>query len=560
MSSTWDVEAGPVVDLLTAVPLAALDEAATLDALADNQRARNLADFRDLELIAHYCALNSAPGPSIDGHDRPAIAGGETMIHPGGDGTPRLQEFAVMDVSVRIRRGHDSTRSLIADTLDLRYRLPRIWRRMAAGEVEVWRARGIARATHALTVEAAGFVDEEVASIADTVGEKRLGRIVQAAVIRADPEQADRETTEADDRQVSVSRSVKHGRKDVFIRADAADVIRFVGAIDFIADLLGLDGDTDPKRVRRTKAIGVLADPNAVLELFARTRTSPSAALEPTIAEAAGEDPAHLRDLVCDHDSMPDQDSLLDIREPASDPDDAIADFDTDMLSPEQVAALAEWEAAGWTNPSDDASADGADAPPECDRCGGQSWSWTREAVGEPDHDRSFPQVTLFVHMSQSTLFADTRDPCRLEYPGQASVPVTAEQAFDLIGHARVTVQPVIDLNDMAPVDGYEVRGRLRQAVFLKSAGACPFPYCDVFSKYAQCDHTINWPRGPSELGNLSPPDPTHHRVKTHGDWLVRQPFPGVYVWKDPFGQFFIVDHTGSRPIPRSPSQCGKRA
>jgi hypothetical protein len=47
MSSTWDVEAGPVVDLLTAEPVAALDEAATLDALADNQRARNLADFRD---------------------------------------------------------------------------------------------------------------------------------------------------------------------------------------------------------------------------------------------------------------------------------------------------------------------------------------------------------------------------------------------------------------------------------------------------------------------------------------------------------------------------------
>jgi hypothetical protein len=40
MSSTWDVEAGPVVDLLTAVPLAALDEAATLDALADNQRRK----------------------------------------------------------------------------------------------------------------------------------------------------------------------------------------------------------------------------------------------------------------------------------------------------------------------------------------------------------------------------------------------------------------------------------------------------------------------------------------------------------------------------------------
>jgi hypothetical protein len=110
----------------------------------------------------------------------------------------------------------------------------------------------------------------------------------------------------------------------------------------------------------------------------------------------------------------------------------------------------------------------------------------------------------------------------------------------------------VIDLNHMAPVDGYEIRGRLRQAVFLKSAGVCPFPYCDTFSKYAQCDHTINWPRGPSALGNLAPPDPTHHRLKTHGDWLVQQPFPGIYIWKDPHGRFYLVDHTGSRPFPRS--------
>ena len=40
-----------------------------------------------------------------------------------------------------------------------------------------------------------------------------------------------------------------------------------------------------------------------------------------------------------------------------------------------------------------------------------------------------------------------------------------------------------------------------------------------------------------------------HHRVKTHGDWQVRQPFPGIYLWRDAYGATYLVDHTGTRPL-----------
>ncbi len=152
--------------------------------------------------------------------------------------------------------------------------------------------------------------------------------------------------------------------------------------------------------------------------------------------------------------------------------------------------------------------------------------------------------------MNQSTFWWDTRDPCRVEDPGNPSAPITAGQAFELLGHSRVTLQPVLDLNGMAPVDGYEVRGRLRQSVVIKSAGVCPFPYCDTFSRHQQCDHTISWPRGPTEVGNLAVTDTRHHRLKTHSRWQVRQPFPGTYVWKDPYGQRYLVDHTGTQEVP----------
>ena len=44
----------------------------------------------------------------------------------------------------------------------------------------------------------------------------------------------------------------------------------------------------------------------------------------------------------------------------------------------------------------------------------------------------------------------------------------------------------------------------------------------------------------------------THHRIKTHGRWQVQQPFPGIYVWRDPHGAHYLVDHTGTRRLPEA--------
>ena len=54
---------------------------------------------------------------------------------------------------------------------------------------------------------------------------------------------------------------------------------------------------------------------------------------------------------------------------------------------------------------------------------------------------------------------------------------------------------------------------------------------------------------GQSRMGNYGPMGRFHHRVKTHGGWQVRQPFDGIYVWRDPHGHFYLVDHTGTRKV-----------
>ena len=57
---------------------------------------------------------------------------------------------------------------------------------------------------------------------------------------------------------------------------------------------------------------------------------------------------------------------------------------------------------------------------------------------------------------------------------------------------------------------------------------------------------------GQSRLGNYGPLSTPHHRLKTHSPWRVKQPFPGIYLWRDPHGAHYLVDHTGTRVVPRA--------
>lgn len=115
--------------------------------------------------------------------------------------------------------------------------------------------------------------------------------------------------------------------------------------------------------------------------------------------------------------------------------------------------------------------------------------------------------------------------------------------------NARFTIRPVIDLAGQAPVDFYEIPDRHRRAVRLMTPADC-FPYASSLSSKMQIDHTIPFDAGgPSAIGNYGPLTTAHHRIKTHGHWLVKQPFPGIFLWRDAYGAFYLVDHTGTRQV-----------
>ena len=99
-----------------------------------------------------------------------------------------------------------------------------------------------------------------------------------------------------------------------------------------------------------------------------------------------------------------------------------------------------------------------------------------------------------------------------------------------------------------SPDPGYEPRNSTREAVVGRDR-TCRFPGCNRRARACQCDHTIPWPHGPTCACNLGCLCTRHHRLKTHTRWRLRQPWPGVFLWRSPRGRYWLVDQAGTTEL-----------
>ena len=122
--------------------------------------------------------------------------------------------------------------------------------------------------------------------------------------------------------------------------------------------------------------------------------------------------------------------------------------------------------------------------------------------------------------------------------------------------HLSVNLKPMIDLPaGHTPVDAYEIPAALREQLQLRYP-ADVFPYAAAVSRRIDLDHTIPYLHpttavrpGQTKIGNLGPHTRRHHRHKTHGDWQVRQPEPGTWLWRTPHRRIYLLDATGTHPL-----------
>jgi hypothetical protein len=471
----------------------------TADALA---RGILEAEAQLLEVAAQWAVVNGVD--TVD-PEQARLPGRQTAKRYGGAGTPEVASFAPAELGARIGRSTWAAEQLIADALDLAHRLPQLWARVQGGEVRASYARHVARRTRDLDRPQAAYVDERVAESAD--GRITWGRftdLVEAAVLAADPAAAEAAEKAARAEQFARrTRSTEHGMAGFYLRTDAAGIARLDATVAYLADALAALGCTEPLDARRAMAMVILANPahaTRLLAAYAAWRRRPA---DPTPPE--------------DH---------------TEDPTDAPAD-------PEPSGIV-------------------ADAVVLFGRGGGQP---TGEAP-VIDWRQLLPAVQLIAHVYAGECHGD--GPCegglvRRDATGIARIEgigaVTEAWVRDLLGpRATITHRPVLDLAGQAPVDAWEIPDRHRRAVRLMTpADTFPFATATVNQHDGwpgmQIDHTVPHPDGPTAIGNYGPLTGSHHNLKTHGHWDVAQPFPGIYLWRDPHGIIYLVDHTGTRRL-----------
>jgi hypothetical protein len=239
------------------------------DALARSRAAVLAAEVAQLELVAHWADLHDGDAPDPldwpDGSGR-VLPGSERSVRPGGDGTPRVREFAAVELGVLLEITTTAAQALIRDVLDLRHRHPALWAGVLSGRARFWQARQIARMAHAAGLDRAGarHLDARTSPHLGLVPWGRLLTLAEAAVIEADPQAAeDRRVAKATEQFLRTGQSTEHGTKTLYARVQAGDAIRFLAICDHIAHLLTQRGDDQPLEVLRANAIGWLATPCA---------------------------------------------------------------------------------------------------------------------------------------------------------------------------------------------------------------------------------------------------------------------------------------------------------
>jgi len=267
----FDLTAAAVQDVVeAAAPITRTRSQELLVGIRDDQQVIADREIAKVRKVAEWAAEHVVAEDSGDASTL-TERGWDTGLPVAGPGAPLISDFAVMELSALLGRSYDSGRNYVGQVVELAYRLPKNWTRVIAGEVPVWKALRIADHTRLLPEDAAAFVDRQLAPYAAGCSWAQIGRLVETALIRFDPQAAEEKRKNA-----AETRGVDLGITDVdpatgiaygTTALDLPDALDLEAAIARRAKLLGELGDDDTLDVRRAKALGELAREDLMLDL-----------------------------------------------------------------------------------------------------------------------------------------------------------------------------------------------------------------------------------------------------------------------------------------------------
>jgi hypothetical protein len=317
-----------------------LDPDRLLACLGDAETAERRAALTKLDVALQWCVLHPATsetGAAVWGDaGLPGFDSGESL---GGQGCPTIAAFAPEPFAAALGVSTFTGMQLLADALDLAYRLPQTWRRVQRLQVAPWRARRLAQATHHLSLEAAQYVDAQVVDRIDSCGAVLIDRTVAHAAATFDAraqEDAERAGKDAwDVRLLHRTDGGWAGTSQLDATGDTADLTRFYDLVcDHAAHLAQL-GDTDALGARKAKALGAIADAQSQLDLY-------GTALEEGKQRRGGEVPQVRRPSLAKTRLY----LHLDLSDLLNLPDGLVAVGDVEKLGPVTTAKIKAWLSA----------------------------------------------------------------------------------------------------------------------------------------------------------------------------------------------------------------------
>ena len=260
------------------VEVSSLDAEWLLDFAAEAEVRERQAGRAKLRAAAQWCVLHPATEESgfVTWSDTgiPGLCPEDEAF--GAEGTPLVAAFTPEPFAAALGVSTLTGLQLLADALDLQHRLPRLWAAVEALAVAPWKARKIAQATHHLSKVGAASVDAQLADRIGSCGWRAIESAVAQAIATYDPHLL--ETREKQGKDAWGVRLFHRGvgtdggddwagTSHLEVTGDTLDLTCFHDLVCEQAAQLKALGGTDTLEVRKAKAVGVIANRQAALDL-----------------------------------------------------------------------------------------------------------------------------------------------------------------------------------------------------------------------------------------------------------------------------------------------------
>lgn len=157
-------------------------------------------------------------------------------------------------------------------------------------------------------------------------------------------------------------------------------------------------------------------------------------------------------------------------------------------------------------------------------------------------------RVTLYVHLNGRDLLPGDDPQTGVGQCEGFGAPVLMQtiKAW-CAASSHVSIRPVLDLNDSAESDRYEIPARIAEQVALRDE-TCVFPYCNRRARACDVDHiSPHGTGGATHTDNLAALCRYHHRIKTHHPgWSYARVDESTYVWRTPHGSTLLRSRDGT--------------